>query len=536
MVLRAGSIYAIMSQSDSIHFYIHEGQQKLMSLDKNGLGVGVSTMSANLHVRGNVLFESTSVRIEGASHTNFQIASSNTRIGNVSYVLVNSNTSSHLSLRLPNINNSIGRILKIKSTNSSANLVMYGDTNIDGYSAIKLNSENSLLYPSIELINSGNAWLVMGMSGQLNEFSGDKISTLSTSLSANDGIEEYRTYVGSFDLDLGDDINIAVPAYDQIVGLRYQLNLPQKDLITSATIDFVSQNTNSTNLSLLIEGHDSGDSEDLVYYSLWDPMRERTSANVQWDPVTWTTNNTYSTPDLSNIVQEVVNRDDWSSGSNITFIFSKLSSSSNVSRAAKDSGNFPVLKVTSVSQPSGLNVNISSGEDTVDVQKDIYGSSSTRKITGHIELGVDNTPRELMVGLKFDNLPFEYDDIVIDARIQFTATAPSSGNKLKLRVYVENDTNAGFDTENISDKFRTNRSSLYVEWDVPDWLSAEDAGVAQQTPNLRDLVNSRLQNSNWNINDSICFVIVWIEGDKIISAYAYNTSSSRAPKLILKYE
>ena len=129
----------------------------------------------------------------------------------------------------------------------------------------------------------------------------------------NDDVEE-----GSF-LVLDDDSLSFRPEWYN--GVRFQgVNVPPGAEITRAYIEFTSDNSNSdtTGLRIKIEAHD-----DPPTFSTSNKPTDRTLSSqvVQWYPVeAWSTNNKYQTPDLSNLVQEIVGRSGWFAGNAMAFV------------------------------------------------------------------------------------------------------------------------------------------------------------------------------------------------------------------------
>lgn len=120
-----------------------------------------------------------------------------------------------------------------------------------------------------------------------------------------------------WDLDLG----------EHLVGLRFQgINIPQGAEIQNAYIIFTAKDTDSPETNLVIDGEDS---DDALPFDIDDPdnikNRAGTSATVAWggtDLPGWTAEqrdaNT-TTPDLTAIVQEIVNRPGWAEGNAMAF-------------------------------------------------------------------------------------------------------------------------------------------------------------------------------------------------------------------------
>ena len=138
-------------------------------------------------------------------------------------------------------------------------------------------------------------------------------------------------YNGSGDLDLGDfGTTNSDPS---IVGVRFQsLNIPSGATITNAYIEFTAwDNNNGTPNEVLYTKATfltiSGqlDDDTVQFEAQVDHISNRpdTVASVDWKEIAnWTESQTYQTPNIASIVQEIVNRPGWAQGNSMVFTFS----------------------------------------------------------------------------------------------------------------------------------------------------------------------------------------------------------------------
>lgn len=99
-------------------------------------------------------------------------------------------------------------------------------------------------------------------------------------------------------------------------GLEFPLDVPPGATILSARVDLVATADNAGSPSVTISGYDVADAPPFVAGNptpllAWAPA---TSASVPWTFPVFANGNAYATPDLSAIVQEVVDRPDWAAG------------------------------------------------------------------------------------------------------------------------------------------------------------------------------------------------------------------------------
>lgn len=160
------------------------------------------------------------------------------------------------------------------------------------------------------------------------------IETVSDTASINNGnddVEETeagRVYFTSSDLEMVYDShqqfdNVA-NGYQKI-GLRFQdIEIPFGAELTSAYIQFSSDRDNATNAEFLIFSENSGNApafEDNTNYNV--SARNKIATSVSWSPGAWTNNQKdlgQRTPDLSNMLQNVLDRCNWRSGNSMVII------------------------------------------------------------------------------------------------------------------------------------------------------------------------------------------------------------------------
>jgi len=161
-------------------------------------------------------------------------------------------------------------------------------------------------YASYEQASSGG-WteIVYGGGGT---FSGQVSTGLDDAY--DDGTNFYTTSTGIWLGNNGTYINNA--------GFRFQsVTVPQGITITSARMQLRRYNL-TTQIYTTIYGVDAGDTTS--WSSSNNPKDATiTSSGVNWDPGAEWTDWTY-TPDLTNVVQEIVCRSDWASGNAVSFV------------------------------------------------------------------------------------------------------------------------------------------------------------------------------------------------------------------------
>lgn len=131
------------------------------------------------------------------------------------------------------------------------------------------------------------------------------------------------------------------------------LTIPAGSTITACTINFLAAATlSATTCNVKIQAI-AADSATAPVDAADGNGRSLTTANVTWSPGSQTADTEYSTPDLSAVLQEVVNRGGWASGNNVVFYLQDNSSSSGAYRQADGYTVVPAGLSVTYTAPSG---------------------------------------------------------------------------------------------------------------------------------------------------------------------------------------
>ena len=214
---------------------------------------------------------------------------------------------------------------------------------------------------------TGSCTLVIGEDATINADFFDPVADVSTETfviqSGSDDAEEFLSFVnqfydaggtqiGSGDLDFTWDTAFDV---EVLVGLRFaNVSVPRNAVVTDASIAFTRQAAGRGQVTLRFEGEASDDAPTFIDGSANENIsaRSRTNEFVDWsitDP--WVeAPETEVTPNLSTIVNEIIQRDGWQADNALAFIItSENSDADNYRRADSFEANpdtAPVLSLT----------------------------------------------------------------------------------------------------------------------------------------------------------------------------------------------
>ena len=371
-------------------------------------------------------------------------------------------------------------------------------------------------------------------------------------------------------------------SYQTLVGLRFdKIKLPPDANILKANLLFTANADNTSDFNLVIYGVNSSNAESFENSSNYISSHyPNTTASKDWEPRIWVKEAVYSTPDIGEMVQEMVDLSDGGEeGYTIAFTIKNQESSnysSNKTRSfyTRDSSasKAPQLSIVyEVPEAEGGIAGIAGDMTTVTQQVSKTNNDATEYRggggetssytleTGKVFTGKTNSLRlgdgycynstkcrgEALVGLRFTDLEIPQDAIIVRAEVEFTATTPSGLNKaepLNLNIYAQdsfdsneasefNGTSGGSVTNDLSSRSRMSES---VPWNVPVVVSSKEKLV---TADFASLVQKMVKDHNWMSADN-ALVLLFAranEGDGeregLRSVYDFTTSATYAPIL-----
>jgi hypothetical protein len=131
-------------------------------------------------------------------------------------------------------------------------------------------------------------------------------------------------FAGSDDAEQGGGVTVSDIDLDlgaQIVGIRFQGFLPPGAAIKKASVGFRARENGSTATNLQIVGQLSPNAATFSTASNDLSSRPATATSVAWTPGPWTAGSSQSTPDLTALIQELVDQPNWTTTSAIVLRF-----------------------------------------------------------------------------------------------------------------------------------------------------------------------------------------------------------------------
>lgn len=318
------------------------------------------------------------------------------------------------------------------------------------------------------------------------------------------------------------DIELINDEIDQTVGLRFQnVIVPRGAVITRAYIQFQTDEVSSGESSLMIRGQRAGDTRGFTVNANDISSRPVTTASVVWNPPAWTEAGEAGlkqrTSDLTPVIQEIINREDWQSGNSMVIIITgsgtrtAISYSGVAEKAALLHIEFTPPALIAPSTDSYAAEKEHALTETIEVRVSQDGDDAEEADDGQVNLnssdlelindGVDQT-----VGLRFQNVMIPRGAVITSAYIQFQADEVSSGqSSLTIRGQSDGDPIAfAANANDISSRPLTTAST---KWNPPSWAAVGEAGPDQRTPDVSSVIREIVSRDDWQSGNSIVIII-----------------------------
>jgi hypothetical protein len=356
----------------------------------------------------------------------------------------------------------------------------------------------------------------------------------------NDDAEERadgKMYLTSTDLELINDTG------DQTVGLRFQkVFIPGGATVTGAYIQFYVDEVSTDGCELTIQGHAADDAAVFTDIPRNISSRPRTAASAVWEPMPWEMEGEAGpdqrTPDISGVIQEIVDRDGWSSGNSMVIIIT----GSGTRTAASYGGageRAALLRIEYTAPESALQgaelsaytieqkIQVRVSDDNDDVEE---GDGGKMYLTSS-DLELINDSGDQTVGLRFQNVDIPPRATITGAHVQFYVDEVSTGGcELTIQGQAADDAAAFTDSShNISSRLKTTAAEI---WDPPDWQTAGEAGPDQRTPDISGVIQEIVDRDGWSSGNSLAIIIT---GSGTRTAASFGGAGARAATLEVRY-
>ena len=358
--------------------------------------------------------------------------------------------------------------------------------------------------------------------------------TLTSRISNNDDDSEETVSDGNSRPE-GNTLSIGESgSSSQLVGLRFgDLDIPRGVTITSATLEFVADNSQFSNSSLSIGVQASDDAAAFTSDTADLSDRALHQDKVDWQPESWINDRTYSSPDISSVLQQVVERDGWCSNNNLALIiegsgqrdaksFQRSSTQAPLLRVSYDPSSIPF---TSSNCPFTLEAQVADGLDDVEME---VSSSQMRLTSNDLEMPFDEeTGESQLIGVRFRDLDLPEGAIIDDAYLEFEVQTYQE-EAIIIGIYAQLG-NASVYTSNNRDLLRNRGYSSGLARRLP----VAGRGQKIRLPNLQSIVQQSVDSQSWVNGGALAFVINEQNGEGFRDLKSFE--GGYAPALHIEY-
>lgn len=136
------------------------------------------------------------------------------------------------------------------------------------------------------------------------------------------------------------------------------------------------------------------------------------------------------------------------------------------------------------------------------------------------------------IGFRFPNVKIPNGSHISSAYLQLTSKASTSGATNWWLRSITGGSISGFNTGNY-DISQRHKSSVHVNWDVPDWTISNESNLNQRSPDLRLLVQEVINDEYWSPGSAFGLVI---GGSGRRDAHSFESNPELAAKMIITYD
>jgi len=337
----------------------------------------------------------------------------------------------------------------------------------------------------------------------------------------------------------------------QTVGVRFQgVDIPQGAVITSAVVEFTAGAVDSGSTDLHIHGIAEDNAAAFAGTDNEISALSETTASADWNSSStptldaWTaTDVVHQTPDLTGIVQEIVNRSGWCGGN--AMAFKVEANAGSVGKRSSysyegDASKAPLLRVTwdNTTPPDGatgcinktFTAQVATSVDDAEERTDgsMYLTSTDLELTE--DGGATQT-----IGIRFRNVQIPQGATVLGADLTFTVDEATSGTT-ELSIYSEAADDAAAYSDTAYDISGRERSLTFVDWrdtSTPPLDAWTTVGDKKTTPDLTSIVQEVISRGGWAPGNAMAFIITGL-GSRV--AEAYDKSGGVPPRLRIRYQ
>ena len=318
-------------------------------------------------------------------------------------------------------------------------------------------------------------------------------------------------------------------------GFRFpKLSVPAGARITDATLEVTSSERTNNYAEYHIRALAVDDAPVLNDGRVPQLGAPVTGSSTTWYPGGWQPGTSYTSPDLSTVIQEVIDRDDWCGGNALTLV---LYGYGDRQIESFESASDYAAKISVSYDPTS----IAPGDGCMkrEVVSQVFGSSGdaeeslkNRKVRlddNVVELPRDGDPQ--LSGFHFPSVSLPAGAIIDDARLQFTVDAAGTGD-VDLMVYAEAVGDASPFSSKKKDLTKRSTTAADIIWsNVPN----PDTDATVVSDDISPVVEELIARSDWTIGNGMNFFLESVAGSGYRQVRSFDQSALDAARLRIVY-
>lgn len=349
---------------------------------------------------------------------------------------------------------------------------------------------------------------------------------------SNDDADETNGSVDTTDVD----VRLSRGTDNVTAGFRFdEVMLPRGATITSAYLTFTSYGYDTEATELTIKGELASDSAAIDTTASNLSNRAQTTANVAWNsdnefPVS---GETIDSPDISSIVQEIVDQAGWCGGNALSIIVEGTSTDAGSSRqlVSADEGDGNGAKLV-VEYDSDTATGCIAGALTYQVES--QSNNAEEATNGYQSTGSELTFKPSSndyIGMRFNEVAIPQGATITNAYLVFTAYRNRSSSGSGFTISAANEANPGDFSSYSRYTLRDKPKTTGVSWsNIPSWSK----NSSYESPDISSVVQQVVDRGDWSSGNNMMIIISDITGNR--GAYTYSGKPSGAAQLVVEFE
>jgi len=356
-------------------------------------------------------------------------------------------------------------------------------------------------------------------------------------LSIIDGQDDARQ-IGQTVTD-GASINTIAQGTETIYsGFRYQnVKIPRSAIITSAFLRFTSARIDNSATAFIIKGEAVGNA--VEFSTGLDNISDRPTSDEE---IIWNEGNqfpsdgeTLRTPDLTPIIQEIVNRSDWCGNNNLALIVKTLDPTAGANRqiyTSEHADSSAAELVITFDENTATGCTRDSLVYQVQKQSDNAEERHNGKANTGDELSFYSNSNAYTAVL-FNDLKVPAGSTITNAYLEFTAFQNRNGSNARMAIHgAALDNPVNFSTHSDYRLKKTPKTSASVSW--PNIQRFEKNGV-YQSPSITNIVQEIVDRAGWVANNELMLIMSDFSNDSR-GAFTARGKQSDAVSLVIEFE